>query len=153
MRPPAASRALRSRLWRWLAVALCLLASYAYLERDPTLAAPPAVMALAPAHASHAALVAGVAAVPPPMAGMPMPDEAPPPSAQPDVHVGGPNAPPAPHDHRAHCPFCFTAAFSLTALDVALPALEAVCAARPLPAPVGALRRAVRHADARAPPA
>ena len=57
------------------------------------------------------------------------------------------------HDHAGHCPFCFTAAFALEAVDVSAPlgtfSADALHAPPERRSPFVA---AARHPDARAPP-
>ena len=143
----------RWRLQRWLAALLCLLASFAYLERDQG-GALSGGMVMGRTVAEHAATVpAAVQAAPAPdmadMPGMAMPQDQAPLTA-PDLYHGGPNAPP--HDHAAHCPFCFTAAFALTAQDFLVPNPGATRLPHPAAPAPGLPHRAAIHADARAPP-
>jgi len=68
------------------------------------------------------------------------------------LDTSAPNAPPAPHDHAAHCPFCFTAAFALEAAGVALPSVVIGGMERAATAYRRPVLAAPAHADARAPP-
>lgn len=64
-----------------------------------------------------------------------------------------PNAPPAaPHDHAAHCPFCFTAAFALEADGPAVRVRAGPPGWPPLDAYVWPHVLVTRHVHARAPP-
>ncbi len=146
----------RSRPWRWLQVLLVLVASLAYLERERDPAMPSGL----PMVRTLPEVTTGVHALParPPvahamrmaMSGMAMPPD--PPAPPVDVHQHGPNAPPAPHDHDAHCPFCFTAAFALEAPPVALPSLSRAAPAIPERPAVRAGHGHVDRPRARAPP-
>ncbi len=143
----------RWRVQRWLAALLCLLASFAYLNREPDGARTPGTsvsarmasmpMSEARAQAETPPTAPEVQGTAPPCAHDPAP-------RAPALDHGGPNAPP--HDHAAHCPFCFTAAFALEAPGVALPAPEGARLERPLPARPEHTPRVQTHADARAPP-
>ncbi|THF87250.1 hypothetical protein E7T09_08885 [Deinococcus sp. KSM4-11] len=146
---------------RWVLALLTVVASFAFLTRQPEPSGGgglPAVMGV----------MAGMATPEPPRAALTSSamDRAPKVRGDATPHAvrmsaphdlalldtSAPNAPPASHDHAAHCPFCFTAAFALEAAGVALPSVviggmewAATAYRRPVLA-------APAHADARAPP-
>lgn len=120
---------LQGQQGRLLLALLTLLASFAYLTREPGVGPDLAGM-------TH-------------QAAQPMPDMAEPPPAA-HSHSEGPG--PASHDHAAHCPFCFTAAFALESQAPGVPRVSGSWPSAPLP-PLPALPGlALVHADARAPP-
>ena len=166
MRRPAALRLQRS-----LAALLWLLASFAYLTRDQSMADMPGMISGPGMAMETAAFPAAEQATPQPaaaeqaqaMADMPEMARAAPETDQ--VHQPktaaashDANAPPAlpvpdhQRSHAGHCPFCFTAAFALEAGPVRLPVLGAATSG-PAPVPTLHLPRPLPpRFRARAPP-
>lgn len=130
--------AARQRLLRLWTALLCLLASFAYLMREPDDLSGaferPALRGMAGMDLSGD------------MAGMDMGQADQAAHDHPSIPID-----PA-HNHAAHCPFCFSAAFALEAQGFVLALAEA---ARPAFLHFPYLQPhllALRHAEARAPP-
>ncbi|WP_295816584.1 DUF2946 family protein [uncultured Deinococcus sp.] len=118
-------------LHRRVLALLAVLASFAFLSRQTVMVAPPRAVdghaGMAGHHVSAAAHATPAGAA---------------------LQTPGRGA----HDHAAHCPFCFTAAFALGAAPSMAVAGPPTVAAGPVAARVGTPAGHARHADARAPP-
>jgi hypothetical protein len=125
---------------RWLLALLCLAASLAYLTRQVESQADSPMLSMAAAPLTS-------------MPGMNMSDHAGVAAPQaPPLNTAAPNAPPAPHQHAGHCPFCFAAAFALEAQWVTGPFRAAPMLTWVAPVYAHPDVLALRHADSRAPP-
>ncbi|ANE43607.1 hypothetical protein [Deinococcus puniceus] len=122
---------------RWWAALLTLVAAFAFPVRGPLLsphpvsAGPQVQHGAAPAHPHGPPAEATAHA----------------------AHVERSESPTSPHQHsQAHCLFCLTGAFALTADSAAPPPAPIVHLAPALPVVVQPRAAALTHTDARAPP-
>ncbi|GHF37262.1 hypothetical protein HNQ07_001217 [Deinococcus metalli] len=146
--------------YRWVLALLTVLASFAFLARQPEPGTPTGtgltrMAAMPDMPADHAER----AATPCPHSGSSTTAETTSPTTREDARghavpltTAAPNAPPTAHDHSAHCPFCFTAAFALLAVGVALPAAATARTVRGDPAYTHPALLVLGLAQARAPP-
>lgn len=161
--PPARVPTRRPVVWRWLLVALTVLASLAHLTRSAQVGG----LGLAgwapiqgrghtahPAPADHDQEGAALPATRPGMPGTAhahhqgLADP-----GTPHLTDAAPNAPPEDEHHTGlHCPFCLTGAFALAAQALSPVPPRASGLPRPSSLARTPALAAVRHADARAPP-
>lgn len=139
--PERVTFAARQRLLRLWTVLLCLVASFAYLTREPQTGLPD--LNGAPSLAAPTGMTGMDMSGD--MGGMDM-DQA--------AHAAHdhPSAPVNPAHHAAHCPFCFSAAFALEAQGFVLALTGAIRSGFLCPPYPHPHLLAARHAEARAPP-
>jgi hypothetical protein len=145
--------------------ALCLIASFAYLLREQGMVPVSSVgrpsSRVTPGERPAKALQPNVA----PAISHPAADQPPPGSEMADMPGMAPNRAPVPapglgsqapnapkHDHAAHCPFCYTAAFALEAGAWLLGPVASIPTMSARPGSPQVHTAVLRHHGARAPP-